>query len=379
MGSTRITAVDAFALKLPAPELDGHPLGEFVRSYTVIRVDTDAGVRGWNFYPRGDPQALAAAVRPILVGEDLFAVERHLKAGLLAHGAVEMALWDAIGKLAGQPVYRLLGGERTSLKAYLTVVWPGDANQSEASYAEQAAMAVRIKEAGFKGMKIRCWRSNPADDADAYGEIRAAVGPDFAIMVDRTAGYCGHVWSYQEALDAARRFERHGVLWLEEPFDRDDFEGAARLAREVDIAITGGEPFRGLPPFQESIRHGSFDILQPDAVLAGGILTTKKVAALAEAHGVRCFLHGNGGLALAGWLQAAAAIGAEWQELVYIIPPFLPEQQWSFATQLLKGDTLYRFQDGEIVVPDGPGLGLDLDEEALEELQARAEREAGSS
>src|SRR5206468_8056052 len=149
--------VDAFELRLPAPGLDGHPLADVVRSYLVIRIDTSAGVRGWNFHHVGtDPRELERKVRPILIGEELFAVERHLKAGLLAHGQVEIALWDAIGKVAGQPVYRLLGGDTARLKAYLTVVWPGAADQGEATYADQAAMAVRVKEAGFSGMKIRC-------------------------------------------------------------------------------------------------------------------------------------------------------------------------------------------------------------------------------
>ena len=116
-------------------------------------------------------------------------------------------------------------------------------------YDAQAEMALREKNAGFKGMKIRAWRPNPLDDAEACRVIRQAVGPDFAIMFDRTAAapQCvgQKVWDYETGLRVARALEKHGANWLEEPFARDDYESHARLARSVDIRITGGEGYRG--------------------------------------------------------------------------------------------------------------------------------------
>jgi L-alanine-DL-glutamate epimerase-like enolase superfamily enzyme len=184
--------------------------------YSVARVETDVGVRGYSFMG-GPRQALESAIRPILVGKDLFAVEQHLKAGLVNFGGVEHAVWDAIGKIAGQPVYRLLGGSKQRVKVYLTCVWLGKSDQSNVSYKDQADMAVKIQKAGFKGMKIRAWRPNPTDDADACGEIRAAVGPEFAIMFDRTgqaperAGQ--RVWSYETGLRVARWRNREPTGW----------------------------------------------------------------------------------------------------------------------------------------------------------------------
>jgi L-alanine-DL-glutamate epimerase-like enolase superfamily enzyme len=87
---------------------------------------------------------------------------------------LEHALWDAIGKIAGQPVWRLLGGPRASLKTYVTVVWRGNADQSQVAYRDQADFALRLKKAGFAGMKIRAWRPDPMHDVEACGEIRAA-------------------------------------------------------------------------------------------------------------------------------------------------------------------------------------------------------------
>ena len=119
-------------------------------------------------------------------------------------GGLEHAIWDAIGKIAGQPVYRLLGGAEGKVKAYLTCVWPGNPDQSHVTYDQQAEMAVKIKQAGFHGMKIRAWRPRPDDDVEACRTIRAAVGPEFAIMFDRTAHHpqvAGQsVWDYETAL-----------------------------------------------------------------------------------------------------------------------------------------------------------------------------------
>ena len=388
----KITNVDVFRIEIPTP-IDQVKQG-LTNKYLVAKVETDAGVRGYAFgeflratlapEPGGweyafdgpSPELLQRVIRPALVGKDLFAIEEHLKAGLVEWGGLEHALWDAIGKITGRPVYKLLGGAKDSIRAYLTCVWPGNEardysldDQSRVPYAAQAEMAVKIKKAGFKGMKIRAWRPKPTDDADACGEIRAAVGPDFEIMFDRTAHLPGKVWDYPTALTVARALEKHRAYWLEEPFDRNDFLSPARLAREVDIKITGGEAYQGLEAFRECLVHNSYDILQPDAVIAGGILMVRKIAAMAAGFHNQVILHGSMGLGLAGWLQAAAAIGAEWQELALITPPLLPEEQWSPALKVLNTQTLFTFKNGEIQVPQGPGLGLDINEEALKQYR----------
>jgi L-alanine-DL-glutamate epimerase-like enolase superfamily enzyme len=359
----RIRDIDIFPIEIPIAE-EELKLGKYAR-YTVYRVETDVGVRGCAFDRGADYLVLDKAIRPAFAGKDLFAIEAHLKAGLARWGGLEHAMWDAIGKIAAQPVYRLLGGAKSSLKVYLTAVWRGKADQSHVPFQAQAETALAYKKAGFGGIKIRVWRPNPLDDAEACGEIRRAVGPDFAIMVDRTADLPG-LWDYPTALRAARAMERHEVQWLEEPFARDDFVSPARLAKEVDILITGGERFQGLDSYRECLRHGSYDLLQPDCVIAGGIFLTCKIAALAQAFQIPVVLHGAMGLRLAGWLQASAAFGAEWQELALITPPLMPEEQWSPALKVLKSSTLFTLQNGEIRVPDGPGLGLAVDDDAVE-------------
>lgn len=361
----RIRAVDMFDIRLPVSKVEAEAGVQF--HYPVVRISTDAGVTGYSFAGHG-PRSLAP-VRELLVGKDLFAVERHLRDGLGRWGGVEHALWDAIGKIANQPVYKLLGGSKSSVKPYLTCVWKGNPDQSHVPYKAQAEMAVRIRKAGFKGMKIRAWRPNPTDDADACGEIRAAVGPDFAIMFDRTAHaveMAGQkVWDYDTGLKVARALEKHGAYWLEEPYARDDYRSPARLAAEVGIPITGGEGYLGIQPFRECLLNRTYDILQPEGRGSGGILTCRKVAIMAEAFHVPCILHGSMGLMVAGWIQASLAIGAEWQELALITPPLLPEEQWAPGLHVLRNGQVFTIRDGELLAPESPGLGLDVDEEKL--------------
>ena len=367
----RITAVDVFPIRIPIPKED-EAAGRMNR-YVVCQVDTDAGVRGYSF--AGGATGELEAIRRLLTGKDLFSVEAHLKNGLGAWAGVEHAIWDAIGRIARQPVYKLLGGNRSSVKVYLTTVWPGKSDQSHVSYEAQAEMALKEKNAGFKGMKIRAWRPNPLDDAEACGVIRQAVGPGFAIMFDRTAhapeSAGQKIWDYDAGLQVARALEKHGAYWLEEPFARDDYRSHARLAGAVDMPITGGEGYRGMQPFHDSLMARAYDIVQPDGVTAGGIFPCRKIAILAEAFHVPCVLHGTMGLRLAGFLQASAAIGAEWQELVFITPPLLPEEVWSPGLQVLNTRTMYEFRDGEIVLPELPGLGLDVNPEAVEKFRVR--------
>lgn len=368
----RITQVDAFHIDIPvSKEEDETGLNH---QFAVAKIATDAGFTGYSF--AGPGLDALPQLRRILIGKDLFAVEQHLRNGLGQWGGVEHAVWDAIGKVAGQPVYKLLGGARDRVKAYLTCVWKGNADQSHVSYQQQADMAVKIKKAGFKGMKVRVWRPNPLDDVAACIEMRKAVGPELKIMFDRTAHLpetVGQkVWDYETALKVARGLETHGAYWLEEPFARDDYKSPARLAREVDILITGGEGYIGLKAFRECLLNQTYDILQPEGAGSGGIWTCRKVATMAEAFGVRCILHGTMALMLAGWLQATLAFGSEWQELALITPPLLPEQQWAPGLKVLNSQRMFTIENGEILAPSFPGIGLDVNEEALQRFRIKS-------
>jgi len=368
----RIKDIETFNIEIPASatEIEAGVMSRIA----VTRVVTESGVRGYSFGGAGGgggaPGRRGAAagfqkIHDTLVGADLFAIGQHLKRGLLDWGGIEEAMWDAIGKVAGQPVYRLLGGSKTTVPVYITAVWRGNMDQSQVPLKDQAVYARRLKDAGFNAFKMRIFRPNFMDDVESCAGILAACGPGFKVMVDRTAHIPGTVWNYATGLAAARALQEVGVYWLEEPFARDDFEGPARLAREVDILITGGEGFRGLDAFRECLVHDTYDILQPDLRNAGGLLTTCKIAAMCEAFHKPCIGHGSFGLGVAGRIQAHAAWGGPLEELALATPPLLPQEQWAPASKILNSKELYTFRNGEIEVPQGPGLGLDLNEEAI--------------
>jgi D-galactarolactone cycloisomerase len=232
--------------------------------------------------------------------------------------------------------------------------------------------ARRLKDAGFTGFKMRIFRPNFMDDVESCAGIIAACGPapGFKVMVDRTAHIPGKVWDYATGLAAAKALHAAGVYWLEEPFSRDDFEGPARLCREAEITITGGEGWRGLDPFREGLMHNTYDIFQPDLVTCGGLFTMRKIAAMCEAFHKPCIGHGAFGLSVAGRIQAHAAWGAPLEEFALATPPLLPQEQWAPVLKILNQKELYTFRNGEVQVPQGPGLGLDINEEAIERYRA---------
>jgi D-galactarolactone cycloisomerase len=369
----KITDVDLFAINIPVSAHES--AAGFMNRYLVAKVVTDAGVTGYSF--AGAPPQALGAVKEVLLGKDLFNVDSQLREGLWRWGGVEHAVWDAIGKIAGQPVYKLLGGAKDRVTPYLTCVWPGPADQQQVPYQAQVDMAVKIKDAGFKGMKIRVWRPDPMSDVEVCRLIKEATGNDFHLMFDRTAdapvsASGQQVWDLQTGLKVARGLQKAGAYWLEEPFLRSDYEAPAKLASMVDILITGGEAYSVLEPYRQCLLHRTYDILQPDGRQCGGIFRARQVGILAESFHVPVILHGTMSLLLAGWLQATLAIGSPWQEIALITPPLLPEEQWSPGLKVLKSKQMFVFDQGDLLAPAYPGIGLDVDEEAVERYRVKA-------
>jgi len=363
----RVKDMEVFAVRLPKPA--NAPPGTNIDPYNLVctRLTTESGVRGYSFAP--GTTANVEAAKKVMAGEDLFGLEQHLGRGLINWPHVEEAVWDAIGRIAGQPVYRLLGGARAvSQPVYLTYTWPRVNGVFQANPKQQGEWAAVVRKAGFKAMKIQIFRPNYMEDVEACREILAAGGPGFRVMVDRTAGNSGSLWDYPTGLAATKACQEAGVYWVEEPFDRNDFEGPARLAREVDILITGGEGYKGLAPYRECLTHNTYDILQPELNTVGGILTMRKVGALCQAWGVPICPHASSGLGLAGRVQCSAAMGSMYQEIGVLNPPLMPNDRVTPAMPILNSEP-FAFKDGELLIPQGPGLGLDLNEEALNKFR----------
>lgn len=363
-----VTSIESFVCRVPLSEkAEQHGVSPHIG---VTRVTTDAGIVGYEF-AHTSPRNLERA-RRIVVGQDPHHVERFLQAGLWGCPAVEIALWDVIGKSAGLPIKNLFGNVRDKIPCYLTCVWLGNPDQSDVTYETQAAHLKYYKEHGFKAAKIRSFRRPITADADAVATIRSAVGgrDEFQIMIDRTGVASGTVWTLDEAIIMARRYEDLEVTWLEEPMNRGDVFNHATLRETVEIPITGGEGDRGLAMFAKYLQHGSFDILQPEPLNCGGLLMTKKIAAMAEGFGIDCVPHGTHGLTLASRLQIEAALPNCWiLEVALVNPPLLPWEQWEHCLVLLNQDKVFEVENGEFIIPDRPGVGLDVNEEAIEKYR----------
>lgn len=362
----RITAIESFDIQLPKAN-GGRVFRPTYRGMTagrnnVVKVSTDAGVSGYSFLGAKLHEVPGAAA--FLAGKDLFAVNAYLGGGLLNWPAVEEAMWDTIGRIAGQPLCRLFGGARLDvMPVYLTYVWPVPEDQVPPQ--AQANQAAQIRQAGFMAMKIQMMRTDYRRDVEAAALMLAAGGPGFRVMVDRTAGAKG-LWTYDQALAAARALAKAGVYWLEEPLARDDYQGPARLRREVPgIIITGGEGWRGLEAFRKGLEAGTYGIMQPEMRVCAGPLTMLKIGALCQAWSIPIAPHAATGLALAGRLQVSAAMGSLIQEIGVLEPGAFPSDVWDAYKPVFHGQSPFTIKDGAILVPQYPGLGLNIDEAAL--------------
>jgi galactonate dehydratase len=270
-----------------------------------------------------------------------------------ALSALELALWDLAGKLAGAPVHQLLGGalhERIPLYANL---WREPSGSIEALVARAAAM----QQAGFAFIKIYPLQFPGLDQAEAcVRAVRSAVGPDLGIMIDLNALDDPHL-----ALAAARRFEPYDPFWFEEPVTSDDLETLAGIRSRVGMRVVSGERHGGKFRFREILERRAADVLNPDIAGCGGILELLEIAAMAEAFSVALSPHNYNSttLAMAAMLHAAA-----------LMPNLLTAELYPDHVAL--GDRFaaadFAIVAGEATLPRSPGLGVTIREDALTAL-----------
>ncbi|MEF8850896.1 MAG: mandelate racemase/muconate lactonizing enzyme family protein [Haloarculaceae archaeon] len=359
--------------ELPAPfDPSWVPGGEQTELTTdLFEVHTDEGLTGVTAMP-SFPGGLD--LEPVfenqLVGEDPHNVERILQfletvefLGADAH-YMEVALWDIIGKDAGKPVYELLGGDDEPVAAYASTGTLKPAGERLEYVAD------RVDE-GFQAVKLRFGSADVGTDLEVARAVREAF-PDLTLMVDanngwsmRLAGDVGDTWSLPEAKRVAAELESIGnVAWLEEPLPQHDYRRLRELRESTSVAIAGGESTGGLTPFRDYVDQRSLDVLQPDAIFATGILNGKKVAGMAEAFGLDFAPHTwSNGVGLVANLHLIAATRAEWCEYPYEPPGFVPAERDHMLEEPVVPD------DGVLTPPDGPGLGLDLDWDAVEDAK----------
>ena len=219
----KITSVESFRIEIPITEEQARL--RYYNKTGVTRIRTDAGITGYGW---AELDADAASAK--LVGLDPLQVERHVAEGL-GHEffGAENALWDIVGKNAGEPLHRLWGHCRETMRLYLTTVWAVDAHQTQVTPEQQADDLAHYASLGYDAFKIRIWRPDPMDDVKVTRLLRDRLGgPDsFEIMYDRTGDGPGEDWNDETGLQVADALHEAGAQWLEEPFVRGDIERVA--------------------------------------------------------------------------------------------------------------------------------------------------------
>jgi L-alanine-DL-glutamate epimerase-like enolase superfamily enzyme len=331
---------------------------------SLVIVRSDDGLEG---YASGDRLPDAALLERLLAGLDPLRPEvvREVCETVDFHGGrpwtVEVATWDLGARALGEPLWRLLGGRSERLHAYAS---SGELVEAE----ERARRVVELQERGVRAVKLRFHHSDWRRDVDVVERVRAAVGADLDLMVDanhgwRMAGDRGARWDVSTATQCARALEPLDVYWLEEPLPTDDVEGYATLRRRTSLRIAAGEMVRGAFEARDLILRGGVDVVQPDAVLAGGLSGCRRIAAMADLCGRTFTPHTwSNGMGLLANLHLALAVSrCPYVEVPLDPPAWTPERRdW------LLPNPLEIAVDGTIAPPPGPGLGVTPDLDALE-------------
>lgn len=334
-------------------------------SATVFRLVTSEGLEGYagGLLVAEEARGAVDLLRAYLIGREASDVEsilRILRTSTRVVGYrswhVEPALWDLIGKAAGMPVWKLMGGMRGRVRAYQST---GELRSPQ----QRAEDALAARDAGFTAVKLRCRFPTLTEDVAVVRAVREAVGDTMALMVDANQGWRVDIfdevrWSFKRALATARAYEEFDLTWLEEPLDQHDYAGYARLRGATTTPVAGGEMLSDLHGFRDHLVQGGLDYVQPDTTFTGGIWTSRKIAAMAEAFDVGFAPHTwTHGLGLAANLQViAAAPNAEWCEFPCDPPGWVPE-----ARDFMLAEPITVDPDGFITLPDRPGLGVELD------------------
>ena len=331
---------------------------------TLVLVHSDEGLTG---VAGGAPLPDRALLERLLNGVDPFRTElvREICETVDFHGGrpwtVEVAVWDLVGRALGKPLWLVLGGRSDRLYAYAS---SGERVEPD----ERVKRVLALRDAGIRAVKIRFDHRDWGGDLEVVQQVRRAVGSEFQIMVDvnqgwRMAGDLRQPWDVPTAVACARALERCDVYWLEEPLPSHDVDGYARLRSRVSIRLAAGEMVRSLAEARDLVIRGGIDVVQPDAVLAGGIGGCRRIAALADLCGRAFSPHTwSTGMGLVANLHIACAVStAEFIEVPLDPPAWSSERRdWMLPAPVAID------RQGTIRPPAGPGLGLSLDLEALE-------------
>lgn len=373
----KIERIDAWICHFPWPQpfspswVPG--LASPANSCVIYRLVTDDGLEGISAFVALADEAKGPVnlMRAFLIGRDPTKpaefrpiLESAVRVLGLRVWFVEAALLDLAAQAAGLPLYRYLGGARERVPAYASF---GEMREAK----RRADDAIAAREAGFRAIKLRPRHHTFAEDVDEVRTVREAVGDTLEIAADANQGWRVDVfsqeppvrWDFKRALKTAKAYEEFDVMWLEEPLDQFDFAGYAALRAQTTTRIAGGELAGDIWAVRELIERRCVDIVQPDAMFTGGITGAVQLAHMARAAGLEFAPHtwsGNG-IGLMANLHVLGATHGAWLEFPYDPPSFVPEVRDQMINETISIDA-----DGTVALPQGPGLGITLDLDAVQ-------------
>jgi L-rhamnonate dehydratase len=365
----KITAVETFYLRLPeiVERCDG------TQDTLVVRIRTDAGITGVGEVDSAPLVAKAIieapvshtiqrGLREVLLGENPLEIERLWdrmyeatlffgRRGPVIHAmsGVDLALWDIAGKTFRKPVHELLGGARRRLiRAYASSLF-GETPEATAEKAREFA------EGGFTAVKFGWTPMGMVDEATDVALVREArrgAGDGMDVMID-----AGCAWDARTAIQRARRFAEYGIYWLEEPLHPDDLDGYARLSQATEVRIAAGEEESSRYSYLDLMDRGGIDVVQVDVTRCGGLTEGRRIARLAHDRKLPVVNHSfKTGINLAASLHFVATAPTGFILEYPITPSPLRDQLTREKFPVI---------DGMVSIPEGPGLGVTLDEETL--------------
>ena len=344
------------------------------KEYILVKIETDKGISGWGeCYTLGD-RVLSTTVhveemKRYLLGSDptrieyfrnwvynLFGERRPGIDMYCAASGVEIAMWDILGKSLDAPVYKLLGGKvMDRLPAYANIAPDGSRSPEE-----EGRMALEMAKAyGYRSFKIYPFTNDEAEDeiVERVAKVREIIGPDYGLMLD--------IWRIPDAraaLNVARRVERYDICWYEEPIGPDDLDVLAAIKAGTTLPLVAGEAMYGRRWFSEVCKRNCVDYVNPDVAVVGGISEMKAIAAIAEANYIKVGPHNcnSSTVALNATIHASCTMSN-----LFGVETF----PWYEET----GDKLcfnqIKVKDGYLEIPEGPGLGIEMNEEYIGSLE----------
>lgn len=330
---------------------------------TLVRVETDAGITGIG---SGDAMSGFEAHAHLFVGRDPRQIARHVRTleTISFHAGrfwpLEAALWDILGQALGVPVATLLGGATDRLPAYAScgMLLPA---------GERAEAALALRERGFRALKLRIARERLDEGVATVAAVRDAVGKGMDILVDlnqwwRMPGDIEPALPPGAARRAVERLGALGVLWVEEPLPGHDLAGMRTLREQTGVAIAGGEMAQTFEELLRAVERDALDVFQPDVVLALGISRARTLAELVL-HRNRWFTPHTwtNGIGVLANLHLVCGVGGG----PYVEFPYDPPGWTSARRDFMLAEPVEVDADGLLHLPDRPGLGIVLDEEAV--------------